>query len=156
MLKNIIKFLALFLGFLCVFFFLKKMQNPTIQNSETVTLEDNVYEKSLPDDFHKFYNQYHTDSTFQLERTLFPLKGLAQSTDSTKIAEEVMWQKENWVLHKPFNDQNGTFERTFTNVGGIITESISANEGMFTLEKRYAKLEEKWHLIYYQELLMLG
>jgi len=131
------------------------MQNPNNKNLDTTSIE-NVYEASLPDDFHTFYDQYHSDSVFQLKRTLFPLIGLTVSDDSTKIAEEVMWQKEDWVLHKPFNDQNGTFERTFTNIGGIITEKISANEGMFTIEKRYAKLSEEWHLIYYQELLMMG
>lgn len=128
--------------------------------NNTTPIEDEsselVYENSLPDDFHKFYDLYHTDSIFQLEHTIFPLKGLARSADTTKIAEEVLWQKEDWIQHKPFNDQNGTFERTFTNIGGIITEYISANEGLFSLEKRYAKLGEDWFLIYYQELLMHG
>ena len=118
--------------------------------------DDVVYENSLPEDFHKFYNQYHTDSLFQLEHTVFPLKGLARSADTTKVAEEIFWERENWIQHKPFNDQNGTFERTFTNIGGIISEQITANEGLFSLEKRYAKLSGEWHLIYYQELLMHG
>ena len=54
------------------------------------------------------------------------------------------------------NDHNGTFERTFTNLEGIVTEKISARDGLFTMEKRYAKLDGIWHLIYYQDLIMHG
>lgn len=153
--KNIVKFLFLFIALTCIFFFVQKMRSskspvPTLPNVES------NYEQKLPDDFHAFYDSYHSDSTFQMERTLFPLNGLTQSSDSTKVAEEVVWQKEEWILHKPFDSQNGTFERTFTNIEGIITEYISANNGMFSLEKRYARLAGQWHLIYYQEMLMHG
>ena len=153
--KNIFKFLALFLTLIIVFFFLRKFQNKANNLSE-IQVEDIAYEATLPEDFHKFYDKFHTDSIFQLERTVFPLKGMAKASDSTMVAEEIMWQKVNWKRHKPFNDQNGTFERVFTNIGGIISEQISANKGLFSLEKRYAKLNGGWHLIYYQELLMNG
>ncbi|MEM9549066.1 MAG: hypothetical protein AAGA77_23970 [Bacteroidota bacterium] len=153
--KNIIKFLAFFLAIICIIFFYKKIQGN--YNNIPVEIEHEVvYESALPDDFYPFYDQYHTDSLFQLERTVFPLKGLTRSSDSTKVAEEIMWQKKDWILHRPFDHQNGTFERNFTNFGGIISEHISANQGLFTLEKRYAKLNDQWHLIFYQELLMNG
>lgn len=154
MLKNVIKFLALFLALICIFYFFKKTQSESHKETKAVNSEEVMYETSLPDDFHSFYDQYHTDSLFQMNRTLFPLKGIAKSQDTTKVAEEILWQSDQWAIHKPFDSQNGTFERTFTNIGGIITESISANNGLFTLEKRYAKLGGEWHLIYYQELLM--
>lgn len=153
--KNLIKYLALLIAIICVFYFFKKIQLKDTNNSQVLTAEEN-YESSLPEDFHIFYDKYHTDSTFQMNRTFFPLEGLAISADTTKIAEKVFWQQGQWKLHKPFDSQSGTFQRVFTNIGGIITESISANEGMFTLEKRYAKLSGDWHLIYYQELLMKG
>ncbi len=153
--KNIFKILILFTALICVFFFFKKIQSNSKDIPDVLVNED-LYESSLPNDFHTFYNQYHTDSLFQMERTVFPLKGLAKSTDSTKIAEEIMWQKNNWILHRPYDSQNGTFERTFTNIEGIISEKISANNGFFTLEKRYVKLSGEWHLIFYQELLMRG
>lgn len=153
--KNIFKLLALLIALICVFLFIKKIQNPNTEIPDVIVNEE-VYENSLPDDFHTFYDHFHTDSTFQLERTQFPLSGLAKSTDSTKVAEEIKWQKNDWIIHRPFDNQNGTFERVFTNIGGIISEQISANNGLFTLEKRYAKLSGEWHLIYYQELLMHG
>jgi len=115
-----------------------------------------VYETTLPEDFYTFYDQYHTDSLFQLDRTVFPLKGLTKSADSTRIADEILWQEDEWVLHRPFDSQNGTFDQKFTNLNGIVSELISARGGLFTIEKRYAKLSGEWQLIYYQGLLMNG
>jgi len=153
--KNLIKYLALLIALICVFYFIKKIQSTGHIKTNEFAAEQ-IYQSSLPDDFYVFYDKYHTDSIFQLNRTLFPLKGLSKSLDTTKVAEEILWQQDQWILHKPFDNQNGTFERTFTNIGGIITETISANGGLFTLVKRYAKLRGDWHLIYYQELLMHG
>jgi len=153
--KNIFKFLALSITLIIVFLFLRRIQNKASKIDNT-QVEELAYSETLPQDFHEFYDQYHTDSIFQLERTVFPLKGVAKATDSTMVADEIMWQKEDWILHKPYNNHNGTFDRVFTNIGGIISEQISANNGLFTLEKRYAKLNGGWHLIYYQELLMNG
>lgn len=152
--KNVIKFIALFVALVCVFYFARKMQQPKIE--QAVTTEEVQYETSLPDDFHTFYDQFHTDSVFQMNRIIFPLKGMAKSADSTKIAEEIMWEKSDWILHKPYDNHNGTFERVFTNINGIVSEQITAQGGLFSLEKRYAKLDDEWHLIYYQELLMHG
>ncbi len=151
--KNIIKLIVLFLALICIFYFFRKIQNPENGNIK-VSNDETIYETTLPEDFYIFYDQYHSDSLFQLERTVFPLKGLAKSVDSTRIADEVLWQKEDWVLHKPFDDHDGTFQRAFTNMTGIVSEKISAGNGLFTIEKRYAKLAGEWHLIYYQELIM--
>ncbi|MDF1698944.1 MAG: hypothetical protein P1U56_24025 [Saprospiraceae bacterium] len=126
----------------------------SVANAEKATTTTEVYLNSLPDDFYPFYDKFHTDSLFQVEHILFPLQGISKSSDSTKIGEKTEWKLENWVLHRPFNSQEGTFKREFTNIGGIITETISANGGLFSLEKRYVKLNNEWHLIYYQELLM--
>lgn len=152
--KNLFRVILVLLVLSAVFLFLKKINSKTLPSEDTITLE--AAENQLPEDFHTFYNQFHTDSSFQLSRIVFPLKGLAQSSDSTKVVDETLWLKDDWVLHRPFNDQGGTFIREFTNTANIISETISANGGLFTLEKRYAKLSGEWHLIFYQELVMLG
>lgn len=153
--KNLTKYIALFVALICVFYFFKKIQVRD-QSVASEFIGEEIYDSSLPADFYDFYDQYHTDSTFQMNRTIFPLKGLAKAIDTTNVAQEVLWQRDQWILHRPFDNHDGTFERTFTNIGGIITETISANQGLFSLEKRYAKLSGDWHLIYYQELLMNG
>lgn len=154
--KNLFRIILALLVLSSVFIFLKKINSNNPQETDRSVSEEVVYENRLPDDFHDFYNQFHTDSIFQMSRIVFPLKGIAQSDDTTKVIENISWLEDEWILHRPFDDQGGTFEREFINTANIITEKISANGGLFALEKRYAKLGGKWHLIFYQELLMLG
>ena len=155
MLKSAVKFILLFIAFLCIFYVGRKVFLDKKSVPEAIEANPVEAEQSLPKDFHTFYDQFHTDSLFQMERIVFPLKGIGKLSDTSSIAQEIMWQREDWVLHKPFN-RDGSFERVFTNISGIITEYISSTNGMFSMEKRYAKLGGEWHLIYYQELLMTG
>jgi len=152
--KNLSKIVIALLVLSALFIFFKKFDKKV--DSLPVTEQALEYSNKLPDDFHDFYNSFHTDSTFQMEHIIFPLNGLGESQDSTKLAEPKEWLASEWILHKPFNDHGGTFEREFTNVNGIVTEILIGNSGMFTMEKRYAKLSGEWHLIYYQELIMAG
>jgi len=106
--------------------------------SDIKTVSENVVE--IPEDFVSFYEQFHTDSTFQLEHIVFPL---AQKKDSTK------WQKDSWQIHKPFDSQNGNFERVLDNFAGIITETIMEKNGAFLITRRFSKIGDEYHLIYY-------
>lgn len=138
----------------CAFLFYKKI---TIDHPMTEVVEDEIHsEYSLPDDFHTFYDRFHSDSIFQMDRVIFPLAGVVQEGDTLLTLVEKQWLKKEWKIHKPFDNHGGTFERAFTNTKGIITETIIGNGGMFSLEKRYSKLAGDWHLIYYQGLVMHG
>ncbi len=149
--KRILSFVVLFLIFTGIFYFVKK--KTVSRNADPVTTVATT--PKLPDDFHDFYNKFHTDSLFQMEHIIFPLEGLKKSKDSNEMIP-VKWEKNEWRMHRPFNDYEGTFERSFTNMDGIITEYIRSTNGMFSLEKRYAKINGEWHLIYYRELTMEG
>ena len=152
--KNLVKTILVLIALSCAFLFYKKIKvdQPKIEVEEEV----NASENSLPSDFHAFYDQFHTDSTFQMSRVVFPLTGVVQVGDTVLTLVEKQWLKDEWILHKPFDNHGGTFERSFTNTGGIISETIIGNGGMFSLEKRYSKLAGEWHLIYYQGLMMHG
>jgi len=52
--------------------------------------------------FTDFYNKFHTDSEYQLERIVFPLEGLPPFADTI---ERYYWQKDEWQIHKPFNNE---------------------------------------------------
>ena len=152
--KNLVKTILVLIALSCAFLFYKKIK----VDQTVVKVEEEVKgtENSLPSDFHAFYDQFHTDSVFQMSRVVFPLSGVVQEGDSVLSLVEKQWLKNEWKLHKPFDNHGGTFERTFTNTGGIISETIIGNGGMFSLEKRYSKLAGEWHLIYYQGLMMHG
>jgi len=133
----------------------KVSQKPQVI-SDQAAADEQVGETSLPEDFYIFYDDFHSDSTYQWNHISFPLSGIGMARDTTNTVIQKTWTAEQWKRHGPFNSQEGLFTRTFTNVDGIVTEIQSAREGMFTLEKRYAKLSGDWYLIYYQELLMQG
>ncbi len=149
--KNLVKILLSILALSCVFYFYKKLGKTTPKPIPEVTISN-----QLPEDFHKFYNNFHTDSVFQMDHIVFPLKGQTPSQDTIKLLEDIFWQQSNWIIHRPFDSQSGTFIREFTNINGIVSEHISANGGILSLEKRYAKLNNIWHLIYYQEMVFRG
>ena len=124
-------------------FFLAFIQCKSPKNDQAENL-------SLPEDFRAFYNQFHTDSLFQLEHITFPLDGVEKANDGpVDILLPIKWKKEDWVLHKPFNDHNGSFERSYSIVGPVIIENISDKNDFFAMERRFALIDNEWHLIFY-------
>ena len=107
----------------------------------------------IPEDFVEFYNKFHTDTLFQVEHIHFPLEGMpALAPGSDLEGFSFWWERVGWKMHKPFDDNGGTFTRTFSNFAGIITEQISDNSGQFTMMRRFSKMDGEWTLIYYKEM----
>lgn len=108
----------------------------------------------IPEDFISFYNQFHTDTAYQLQHILFPLQGIPSLKAGDDITGMQWWfEKDGWKYHKPFNDMDGTYTRSFDNFAGIITETIVDNTGQFTMVRRFTKSsEDEWTLIYYKEM----
>ncbi len=111
-----------------------------------VTKSEEVLTMEIPSDFVTFYNKFHSDSIYQMNHIVFPL---AEKSDGSK------WQKENWKLHKAFNDQGGAYQRTFDNFSGIIFETIVEKTGAFKIVKRYSRINDDYNLIYYSSKVSL-
>jgi hypothetical protein len=103
------------------------------------TTDNNVVE--IPEDFISFYERFHTDSLFQVEHIIFPLK---ESSDST------MWLQSDWQLHRPFDSMNGEFVRSFDNINGMIIETIKEKNGFVEITRRFGKIGDEYNLIYYR------
>ncbi|NNE26324.1 MAG: hypothetical protein HKN09_05735 [Saprospiraceae bacterium] len=129
MIKQITAYTLLSLVFLIIS--CKEPAGQTSQHTEIV---------ELPIEFLEFYEQFHLDSTYQMDHIVFPL---AQRRDGTK------WTKDTWVLHKPFDSLGGEFSRDFTNINGLIIEIMQEKTGTITIERRYAVMNDAYHLIYY-------
>ena len=129
-----------FLFFIFSLSLLMACKNNTSTVEETPSLEDeNVVH--IPEDFPPFYAKFHVDPEFQLNHIQFPLAG---KSDTEK------WQAEDWEMHKPFSN-TAEFKRDYENIGGMITETIMDNNGMFYIVRRFAKLDKEWSLIYYTQ-----
>ncbi len=109
-------------------------------------------------DFEAFYQQFHTDSTFQLERTIFPLSGLPANADSLTLSKnDYKWTKDNWVLHRPFDSTLTGFEHKLTELGeGMILETFLQKDTRMAMERRFAIVDGNWHLIYYAGMNPVG
>jgi hypothetical protein len=107
-------------------------------------------------EFMQFYNKFLRDSTFQMERVLFPLEGLPSNADSTQLAaKKFRWEKDEWIMHRPFEFEGSDFEQQFTPFDDdLIIENIVHKSG-YASERRFAKIEDKWYLIYYSGLNQL-
>lgn len=104
-------------------------------------------------EFMQFYDQFLTDSIFQMERVLFPLEGIPANVDSETLAKDFRWTPENWQLHRPFEFEGSDFEQKFIPFDeDLIIERIRHNSGAYASERRFAKIEGKWYLIYYAGL----
>ncbi len=105
------------------------------------------------EDFKLFYEKFSEDTVFQLSSIVFPLEGMPSKKDEVDtIPADFRWQKNQWITHKKFDENNGTFKRSFLSMGDIITEIIQDGSGQFSMERRFAKTSDGWKLIYYREM----
>ena len=122
------------------------------RNTTSTNDTDSAY---VSKEFKEFYDKFGSDSIFQMEHIVFPLEGARAMTDpGDSLDVEVLWQPDEWVIQKTFNDLNGQFSQEFFDLSGIVIERIADTSGKFTMERRFGKLSSGWHLIYYKEMGM--
>lgn len=103
--------------------------------------------EGLPKEFKDFYQQFHKDSVFQLERITFPLEGIPNYIDSS-FSGTHYWKKRDWIMHKPFDPAFSGFERTFS-YNEYMVEEIIKDGNHFGTMRRFYKMDDDWMLIYY-------
>ncbi len=126
-------------------------KNKSDQTPVSETTETPVYQTP---EFLDFYNRFGTDTAFQVEHIVWPLEGTRPMKDSTDIVPaDFRWQRQGWVMHKVYDDADGSFNRTISSLNtSIVVEKIQDQSGAYSMERRFGKLSSGWHLIYYREL----
>ena len=109
----------------------------------------------MPEDFLAFYDNFHTDSVFQMEHIQFPLQGITADTLQDMRPTTIKWQADEWLTHRPFDDMGGTFNRELFNMNGIIIESIKSFNNEYGMERRFTKQDGEWTLIYYSSMMRM-
>lgn len=101
------------------------------------------------ENFDEFYGKFHTDSTFQLSRTNFPLKG--KKIDSTG---EQNWSKENWsMLTIPVYDvDTAVFKVRYEHSNMVFSQKSWIENSGFSVEHRFELIKRKWFLVYALEV----
>jgi hypothetical protein len=116
------------------------------QNQSPNSLENNT----LPTDFVKFYDTFHTDSLYQMAHIQFPLAGLPPNADSATIVDGgYLWQAQGWEMHRANFDAQ-SFTRTLKSpLDGIVEEYIRHNQSGVGIYRRFYKRGNDWTLIFY-------
>lgn len=112
------------------------------------------YSQYEENSFETFYERFHKDSQFQMERIHFPLAGLPGMADSSSIVSgNYFHQKQNWVMLKYVNwDTIQGFNRVLEDSGlGVLDEYICTQDH-FCIVRRFAQLSNGWHLVYYANM----
>ena len=111
-----------------------------------------LHQTTLPSDFIDFYKNFHQDSTYQLGHITFPIPGVLQ--DTSGLDSVITWTAQNWKLHRQIiPDDLWAVDFTIP-MEGIVIEFVHAREGGFWMERRFARIDSAWMLIYYQGLRM--
>lgn len=114
--------------------------------------EQSSGQDTLPRDFVTFFDRFHADSAFQVEHITFPLEGLPNSNNDSIVnnAERYYWLRENWKMHHAFTDPSHQFDQWFEMIGDRIIEHWVHMKGTnLFLQRRFARLDNDWFLIYY-------
>ena len=106
--------------------------------------------RELPASFVTYYTNFHSDSTYQMNHIIFPLKGRVSIIDSNGVnSVEKIYEEESWQLHKPFYD-SASYNQTFQMLGDqIVTETIVDKMGLLEIERRWGMMDSSWYLISY-------
>ncbi len=102
---------------------------------------------ALSRDFVEFYKKFHSDSLYQIRHISFPLPGKPPMTDS--IPPNFRWTADQWVMHRPFDDMNQSFEQKFHIIDQNIIEEYIIHKTGYGMMRRFVKLGKEWQLSYY-------
>jgi hypothetical protein len=114
---------------------------------------------TLPADFEAFYKQFHADSVYQMEHTVFPLEGMASEKGADEVRKRVpiTFQAKDWVMHKPLDLSDSDFIQEWSFVSdGLLEETIRYRAASYGMMRRFAKMDNQWHLIYYCPMQEVG
>lgn len=139
--------------FLCAFLIFSSFYCKN-SGDNSVSIENVKGFSELPEDFIEFYDSFHADTFFQYNHISFPMEGhkLIKGEQGDTI-ESITWTKKNWEIHKRFDSSDKSFTQEFIKIDDkAIIENISALNGLFRIERRFAKLSDGWNLIYYAQL----
>ena len=110
----------------------------------------------LPKDFLSFYQQFHSDSAYQVAHIEWPLKGEKSAPGDGGAPKKVLttWEPEGWaILHLPDMSDAG-LKRSFETISNVlIIERLQYPMVNYGLERQFYKDENnEWRMIYYAEM----
>lgn len=120
------------------------------QKTEGAVMAPTIEEEPvIPADFRAFYDKFHTDTNYQKEHITFPLSGLPANADTLSY-NDFRWNAENWKWHRNIDPSLTGYDREWQMVTDeMVIETIIQQTSRIGMERRFAKMDNGWMLIYY-------
>ena len=101
--------------------------------------------ESNPENFDTFYDRFHADESFQLERISFPIKG-----SSEDINGKTSWTRKNWIPLKVkiYDVDTQTYKVDYKKTTAGFTQIFWLPGSGFLSEYRFERKMGKWFLVY--------
>ncbi len=110
----------------------------------------------LPKDFLDFYQQFHTDSAYQIAHIEWPLKGEKTVSGDDGKDKKVLatWEPGNWAIqHLPELEHSGLKRSFETSSEVLVIERLQYPMVNYGMERQFYKEENnEWRMIYYTEM----
>ena len=112
------------------------------KQTNTTETKDTKEAPDLSAAFDAFYEQFHTDTTYQLSHIVFPL---AKQEDGSP------WTAEEWEFHNNPLTGDIAIKRDVQTIGRLVNELVYNDMGFFVIHRRFVQInDEEWNLIYYE------
>ena len=98
------------------------------------------------ENFSEFYQQFLTDSTFQMQRIQFPLPGQKVTTEIQDTSYQ--WTEDNWIMLKEFELDPTQFERNLQVTDTLATDEIYTPGAGFYFKMVFEPVKREWYLVY--------
>jgi hypothetical protein len=115
------------------------------KSAEKAKPANNSLKSSKEENFDKFYERFHKDSLFQINRVKFPLQGKQVNADGTNS-----WKREKWTMIKAKASEINTSEYNVktTKTDNTYFEGIYCKNCGFSFEMKFQLIDHKWYLVY--------
>ena len=103
----------------------------------------------LTENFDRFYDRFHADSSFQVSRISFPLRGYSADSDTV-----TQWTPENWPMMKTriYDVDTTIYKVSFKRSPGVFEQKVWLEHSGFSSESRFELKGRKWYLVYVLDL----
>jgi hypothetical protein len=97
------------------------------------------------ENFDKFYDKFHKDSSFQVSRTKFPLGGI-----SVEGYKKTKWTRDNLPLMKVkvYDIDTTQYKVSFKKTEKTFTQKVWIENSGFSFECKFELIDNKWYLVY--------
>jgi hypothetical protein len=107
--------------------------------------------KTISENFENFYNRFTSDSTFQISRVVFPLKGAKYYFDNDLKADSTPWIKDKWEFCTTniYKIDTSKYKTNLLRNGFDIKKEVWIQNSGFFMERDFKLINGKWFQVYF-------